>query len=160
MTQVESRAPRLANSGFSSLMAAVLEKRFPFRFQASGGSMSPFIRSGDIITIAPVRGAIHIGDVLAFRQLEGGQLRVHRVIARRTRAFLLRGDNGCHSDGWVTAEMILGRISRIEHKDRSVRFGLGPEKLFIALLSRLDLLRKIVRAACWLLRPVYKRSIV
>jgi len=157
MIQVEPRPRQLANIGLSSLMTAVLEKRLPFRFQASGGSMSPFIRNGDIITIAPVQGAIHIGDMLAFRQPECGQLRVHRVIARRSGAFLLRGDNGYHNDGWVTSERILGRISRIEHKDRSIRLGLGPEKLFIALLSRLGLLRKIVRPACWLLRPVYQR---
>lgn len=147
----------LPNSGFAELMTAVLDKGKPFRFQAAGASMSPFIRGGDVITIVPVQERIHLGWVLAFRQPESERLAVHRVISRGRSGFLLKGDNGCHRDGWVTREKIIGRVTRVEHRGREVRIGLGPERILIAGLSRLNLLRPLVFPVRWLLRPVYKR---
>ena len=97
----------LPNRGFAELMTAVLDKGKPFRFQAAGASMSPFIRGGDVITLAPVHDRIHFGEVLAFRQPENDRLAVHRVVGRGRRGFLLKGDNGCHCDGWVTREKIM-----------------------------------------------------
>ena len=147
----------LPNRGFAELMTAVLEKGKPFRFQAAGASMSPFIRGGDVITLAPVHDCIHFGEVLAFRQPENERLAVHRVVGRGRKGFLLKGDNGCHCDGWVTREKIIGRVTRVEHRGREVRIGLGLERTLIAALSRLGLLRPLVLPLRWLLRPVYKR---
>ena len=147
----------LPNRGFAKLMTAVLEKGILFRFQAAGASMSPFIRGGDVITLAPVHDCIHFGEVLAFRQPENERLAVHRVVGRGRKGFLLKGDNGCHCDGWVTREKIIGRVTRVEHRGREVRIGLGIERILIAGLSRLRLLRPLVFPVRWLLRPVYKR---
>ncbi|HNW61079.1 MAG TPA: S24/S26 family peptidase [bacterium] len=150
----------LPNHGFADLMTAVLEKGKPFRFQAAGASMAPFIRNGDVITIAPVVGRISIGEVLAFRRPDGGKLAVHRVVARSRQGLLLKGDNSCQSDGWVTPDSILGRVSRIEHRGHQVRIGLGPERHIIAWLSRRALLRPLLVPVSRLLRPVYKRFFV
>ncbi len=147
----------LPNRGFAELMTAVLDKGKPFRFQAAGASMSPFIRGGDVITIVPVQERIHLGEVLAFRQPESDRLAVHRVVGRGRRGFLVKGDNGCHCDGRVTREKIIGRVTRVEHCGREVRIGLGLERILIAGLSRLGLLRPLVMPFRWLLRPVYKR---
>lgn len=147
----------LPNSSFSELMIAVLEKGKPFRFQAAGASMSPFIRSGDIITIMPVSARIRPGDVLAFRQPEGDKLAVHRVIGLGRKGFLLKGDNGGHADGRVNRERIIGRVTRVEHRGREVRIGLGFERILIAGLSRLRLLRPLLFPVRWLLWPVYRR---
>ncbi|HPN35485.1 MAG TPA: S26 family signal peptidase [bacterium] len=140
----------LPNPEFAELMAAVLEKGLPFRFQAAGASMSPFIRNGDILTIAPFGGAIRPGDVLAFRHPENRRLTVHRVIGCRSSGYLFKGDNGCHSDGWATRGDIIGRVARVEHKGRRMRLGLGPERLVIAALSRAGLLRPLLVPAFFL----------
>jgi len=146
----------IPNIEFAALMAAVLEKGANFRFQAAGASMSPFIRSGDILTIAPLHGAIRPGDVLAFRHPENGRLVVHRVIASEENGFLLRGDNSSRSDGWTMREDIIGRVARVEHKGRPVRLGLGPERLVIAALSRARLLRPLLVPVFLLWRMIKK----
>ena len=147
----------LPNSSFSELMIAVLEKGNPFRFQAAGASMSPFIRSGDVITLTAVHDRIHFGEVLALRQTENDRLAVHRVIGLGRKGFLLKGDNGGHADGRVNRERIIGRVTRVEHRGREVRIGLRFELILIAGLSRLRLLLLLVFPLRWLLRPVYKR---
>jgi hypothetical protein len=156
MTTVEP-GKALPNKEFAELMAAVLEKGKPFRFQAAGTSMSPFIRCEDIITLSAVQGGIYAGDILAFRQPENGRLAVHRVIAVRHDSFLLRGDNAGSPDGWVPHDRIIGRVGRIEHRGRPVRIGLGWERLPIAWLSRLGLLRPLSITARQLLRPLSRR---
>lgn len=138
-------------------MAAVMEKGVPFRFQASGASMSPFIRSGDIITIAPLCEQPSLGAVVAFVNPDNHRLAVHRIVACRSGSYLLRGDNGCHSDGWVAQGDIIGRVIRVEHKGRRMRLGLGAERVFIAALSRVGLLRLLLMPVYWVWRVMKKR---
>ncbi|HQG44987.1 MAG TPA: S24/S26 family peptidase, partial [bacterium] len=145
----------LPNPEFAELMAAVLAKGTLFRFQASGSSMAPFIRGGDVLTFAPITKPPGLGEIAAFRQPVTGRLMVHRIIRRRQGLFLIKGDNSCHHDGWVPSENILGRVSRIEHRERTVRLGLGWERIPIAALSRLGLLWPLSQAMRRLLRPVY-----
>jgi signal peptidase I len=147
----------IPNRGFAELMTAVLAKGAPFRFQADGGSMSPFLRSGDIVTLVPVAAHIRLGEVVAFHQPGKEGWAVHRVVGRRQARVLLKGDNcGC-ADGWVEQARIIGRAGCIEHRGRRVRLGLGPERMLIALLSRLGLLRALMNPLRRLLRPFYKR---
>lgn len=147
----------LPNNGFAELMTAVLKKGKPFRFQAAGVSMCPFIRSGDVITIEPVPGLIHFGEVLAFRQPVTDKLAVHRVVGRGRKGLLLKGDNSCHCDGWVSLDKIIGRINKVEHRGRNVRIGLGRERILIAGMSRLKVLRPLICSFYRAFRPVYKR---
>lgn len=144
-------------AGFAELMTAVLAKGKPFRFQARGASMSPFIRSGDILTLVPVHRLIRCGEVIAFLRPDTARLTVHRVIGRGRKGFLLKGDNSGRCDGWVATDKIIGRVSRVERRGWRVRTGLGPERCVIAALSRLRLLRPLIFPVRWLLRLVYKR---
>ncbi len=144
-------------TGFTELMTAVLEKGKPFRFQAGGASMSPFICGGDILTIVPLHGPIRCGEVIAFHRPDTEKLTVHRVIGCGRKGFLLKGDNSGCSDGRVTRERIIGRVARVEHHGREVRIGLGFERILIAGLSRLRLLHPLIFSVRWLLRPLYKR---
>jgi len=144
------------------LMRAVLEKGRWFRFCAKGGSMSPFIRDGDVITVAPlqpVRSAVTsglspglgpgarscgIGQVVAFINPVNRRLVVHRTIGRRQSRFLIQGDNLSEACADVVGpEDILGRVVRIERGRRRVWLGLGLERYAIAILSRVRLLLPI-----------------
>lgn len=104
--------------------------------------MTPFIRDGDVITVAPLQLTLPcIGEVVAFVRPKEGNLVVHRVIARRGRTVLIQGDNGLdYADGLIPQENILGRVTRIERNGHNVWVGLGPERYLIAWLSRTTLL--------------------
>ena len=127
---------RISNPGFTELLKEVLLKGKPFRFQAAGYSMSPFIRSGDLITISPVSDPLRIGDIVAFINPCNNKLSVHRIISKVPNGYLLRGDNSPKEDGIVLLNEIFGRVIHIERNGRRVRLGLGSERIIIAFLSR------------------------
>jgi hypothetical protein len=124
--------------------------------------MSPFIRDGDVITIAPSgrkpkAPACGIGQVVAFVSPVNQRLVVHRIIGRHESRFLIRGDNlpGPVSD-MIRRSDILGRVVRIERGRKSVWLGLGPERYAIAVLSRTGLLLPVRWRASALTRLLRK----
>lgn len=101
------------------LLEAVHEKGASFRFQARGYSMTPAIRDGDIITVAPLKNIkIGRGDVLAFRHPSRPHMLVHRVLRKKSRYFI-KGDNTPEADGWIPAENILGIVTRVERQGKT-----------------------------------------
>jgi signal peptidase I len=143
----------MPNAAFAELMTAVLDKGAPFRFQATGFSMTPFIRSGDVITVAPTPARVRIGDVVAFQLPESGKLVVHRVVAVSRDGFTIKGDNSPLSDARVPAPSILGRVARVERGSKRVRFGSGVERVAVAYLSRRGWLTRIVWTTWRFVRP-------
>lgn len=135
----------MPNEKFAELMASVLHTGTPFRFQASGSSMDPFIKNGDMITVTPSSGKrARTGDVVAFLPPQG-RLAVHRVVRNSKEHILVKGDNSPQPDGWIGQAQILGSVTTIERLSRPVRFGLGSERRIIALLSRYNLLLPSIR---------------
>jgi signal peptidase I len=133
---VNSPAQTMPNAAFAELMAAVLARGTPFRFQASGFSMFPFIRDGDVLTIVTPPARLRVGNVAAFNSPCNQKLTVHRVVEVNATGYLLRGDNIPEPDGTVSHAEIIGRVIRIERRNRPVGFGLGIERIMIAFLSR------------------------
>lgn len=121
--------------------------------------MAPFIRDGDVITVAPSRNALpEVGEVVAFVRPGVEKLVVHRVIDRRTSVVIIQGDNSIENpDEVIPQENLLGTVIRIERKGRNVWLGLGLEKYAIAWLSRVRLLTPLsTRLAIWL-QPFTRR---
>lgn len=142
-------------------MQAVLAKGYPFRFQARGWSMVPFIRDGDVIVVTPFHDNKNpkIGEVIAFIHPEVGKLIVHRVIAKQDSAFFIQGDSILEqSDGYVPTNNLLGRVIRVERNGKSIWLGLGFERYLIAWLSRMRLLIPIFRQLSFLLNLVTKKG--
>lgn len=103
------------------LLLAVHEKGAVFRFRASGESMFPTIRNGDIITVSSPDGVHAVpGDIVAFRTPLGGKLAVHRVTGVRSGSFLIKGDNSLEPDGTIPRSDILGLVTRIERGGRPI----------------------------------------
>ena len=103
------------------LIEAVHEKGASFRFQASGHSMTPAIRDGDVITVSPLGEIVpRRGDVLAFRHPERPQMLVHRVLHAHPseKKFYIKGDGCPGADGWIPAENVLGLVTRVERGGR------------------------------------------
>jgi hypothetical protein len=134
----------------AGLFADLLSGGIPIRVRASGGSMFPFVRDGDVLTLVstPASGP-GLGDVVAFRCAHAGPLVVHRVVAKAGKGCVLKGDSYLpgQTDGLISKENLLGVVSRLERQGRPVRFGFGPERRLIALLSRWGWLLWLVRLA-------------
>jgi hypothetical protein len=133
----------LAGSDATQLAIDALRAGARVSLVATGHSMTPAIRGGDRLTIEPLWAAPRIGDVLA-GEIDG-RLVVHRVVARRRGGIELRGDVAPASDPPLPAEALLGKVVHVERGGRRVSFGLGPERVLQAWLSRCGLLRAAAR---------------
>lgn len=136
--RIEGGELPLSGKALWELMAAVLAKGRVFRFRARGWSMTPFIRDGDVICVAPfMEKPPAVGEIVAYTQPASEKLVVHRLVRRCGNAWLILGDNSTGAIGeWVPEASLLGRVIRIERDGKKVRLGLGPERYWIALFSR------------------------
>jgi hypothetical protein len=145
-------------SELTELLQATLQRRTPFKFRATGFSMAPFIREGDVITLSGFSDALPgLGDVVAFLHEGSEALSIHRIVGRQGDSYLIKGDNAIGTDGSIPRAKILGFVSRVERKGRKVLLGLGPERFLIALLNRQDLTIPLVRVALKLRHLFHKR---
>ena len=125
------------NYPVAGLMRDVLEKGRPFRYEARGTSMHPFIRDGDFVTVGPLSGGgPRTGDVVAFVHAATGGVRVHRIVRIDDGRYLLKGDNALVDDGLLAREAILGVVVRIERDGRTRRLGPALRSAALARLSR------------------------
>lgn len=123
------------------------------QYKALGGSMSPFIKSGDILVVEPDK-TICIGDVVLYKRDEC--FAAHRVVGRKKiqkdSFFLTKGDALRSYDSLVSPSEVLGKVvtvktrkGKIVKMDSFVRriFGLGIVILSLFLFPKiLPMLRK------------------
>jgi hypothetical protein len=151
---------KLSGSALVEILQAVLDKQVPFRFRAKGFSMTPFIKDGDVITVSPLTGVLPcLGDVVAFTQPETGRLAVHRIVGKKGRYFLLKGDNIYSGQDAVPQKNLLGFVKIVERNGKQVFLGLGPERFLIALLTRTGLLFRLLTPLRKLVRLFVKRTV-
>jgi signal peptidase I len=124
---------RLTPETLGELLERLLRDGWPVELAVTGASMTPCIRSGDVVTLQP-ETAPRRGDVIATRD-PASRLRVHRVIRIRERTLQTRGDAAASPDPETRADDVLGRVVSIERMGRRVRFGLGPGRGLLAALS-------------------------
>jgi len=150
----------LPGHAVAELMKAVFEKGLAFRFQAKGISMFPFIREGDKVTLVAAKsGGIKTGDVVAFFHPKSKTFTVHRIIKKKSRSYLVKGDHNSEADGAISESEILGRVIKIERGKKGNIFGIGPEKLLIALVSRSRLFSAVfLRLQKVYFQPLWTRS--
>ena len=85
------------------------------RFRPLGGSMIPFIRREDIVSISPGPGC-RLGDVVLWQA--GENLVLHRVVAKRKGRIITKGDSLSHLDAPVAPKQIRGRAILLERGGR------------------------------------------
>ncbi len=140
------RELKLDDKAFASLSAEILRQGDSFQFRAYGSSMAPFIRDGDLLTIAPVDAAgLEIGDVILHRALRD-QIVAHRIVGRTAAGGELlletRGDARLASDFPVPASGVLGRAVRVQRGGRERRLDRGPWRLAARFWIRVHPLRR------------------
>ncbi len=131
----------LSNLAQLELLRGFAERGKTLRTRVRGFSMAPFIRDGDIITVSAINGRTpKVGEVVAFIQPASGKLAIHRIIAHIGEDWLLRGDNSSEPDGIIRKEQLIGLVTGVESRGRTMRFGLGIERVIIAWVVRRNLL--------------------
>ena len=149
----------IAGKDLVEILRDVLTKGVPFRLQAPGFSMSPFIKDGDTLTVTPLPdGSPQIGDVVAFTRPGAERLVIHRVVRKKNGCFVIKGDNAPDTDGLIPGTNILGCVKKVERRGKKILFGLGLERFLIAFLSHrnflLPLIYLMAKLKCFLITEV------
>jgi signal peptidase I len=119
--------------------------------RVSGGSMTPWMRSGDFVFIRRFDFAkVSAGEVIVFQR--NGLVVVHRAIrclkaapSEKTASFLItKGDASDEMDAPVSAEEYLGRATRIHRGRRHIDLESFTQKLLGRLLARISPLSRVV----------------
>jgi signal peptidase I len=133
---ISSEELSLPQPAVVDLCKAILNKGAEFRFKASGFSMLPCIRSGDILTVSAFSGIpVKFADIVAFTHPVTEKLIIHRVLYKKKDTYLIKGDNIYIVDGFIPLNNIIGRITKIERGGKEIRLGMGLERAFFGFLS-------------------------
>ncbi len=124
----------LKREDFTSIAQEVLGRGKTFKFKAKGGSMSPFIRNGDILEIIPVKRKINLGDVVLYHSSYGNTV-VHRVIQRNKESIITKGDSVPSSDQPIFSKQVLGRVVAVEKNGWRIRLDTPVGRLLNILLA-------------------------
>lgn len=105
---------------FYDLYKGLLDKAESFRIQVKGGSMFPFIRSGDWIEVFPLKEPLSVtkGDVILF--VKEGCFYVHRLIKKKGGFFVTKGDFSSYEDGNITEKDILAKVLYVQRNNRKI----------------------------------------
>src|SRR5689334_10553461 len=103
---------------------ASLQSGHSVQVKPIGHSMQGKIGSGDLVTLEPCTlSDIEVGDIVLAR-IEGrrySHLVLHLVIDCQSDAFLIGNNHGRH-DGWIAAENIFGKVTKVQFSDVSTMF--------------------------------------
>lgn len=118
---------------FLDVSSELLARGYRVRFRAEGGSMHPTIRSGELITVAPVAPSeVKRGDIILYRLYRHRRgVIAHRVVGiertnRGVVRFVFRGDAaGCY-DAPVAADQVLGKVLAVDRA--GCRMGLRSRR--------------------------------
>lgn len=108
-------------SEFESLCRDIADKADVVRLQAKGGSMFPFIRSGDWVHVAlckSEKNGIKKGDIILFSIDKN--LYLHRVLRITNEGYIVKGDMSLGVDGIINIDDILGSVVSLRRGDNII----------------------------------------
>ena len=129
---------------------------------ASGYSMFPFLRKGDLLTVEPVpMETIKRGDIVVFEM--GEKWIAHRVINIKRESnklnFIPRGDTNLFCDLMVSKINYVGKIQKISRGENNIRLTTQKRKLWTASILNLGLSYNKIIIKCLYLSKVGNRII-
>ncbi len=135
------RPVHLDGEALAEIVHDLLARGDTVRMVAHGGSMSPWIRDGDVLTILPRSPGREprVGDVVAFRRPGGQRLVVHRLVSRVPGGWIARGDRCSAPDGFIPDGAILGTVDRVRYGSRRRILPRGFLGIALSSASRLAL---------------------
>lgn len=94
---------------FEEITSELLASGYGFRFQARGRSMFPTIEDGDMVHVRPLgERKLRTGDIVLVRVHQ--EFKAHRIVQKRGKRLVLRGDAGHDNDGTFVRDQILGLV--------------------------------------------------
>lgn len=99
------------------------------RLAPIGGSMYPFIRSGEAVLIDRASGrGLRYGDIVLYCNNEG-KVFIHRIVGVLRSGgdvrFIVKGDAAARPDNVVRDHEVLGRVVAVEKGNRTVNIDKG-----------------------------------
>ncbi|MBA7682712.1 hypothetical protein ES703_91064 [subsurface metagenome] len=143
----------LKRKDFASIAQGVLGRGRALRFKAKGGSMSPFIRNGDVVEAVPVKGRINLGDVILYHSSCGSPV-IHRVIQRNKESIITKGDSVPSSDQPVLFRKVLGRVVAVEKNDWCIRLDRPMVRLLNILLALISPFSSLIYPSLKFIKPL------
>lgn len=119
---------------FISIVQEVLGREKVLRFKAKGGSMSPFIRNGDVVEVVPLKGKTNLGDIILYHSSYDNSI-IHRVIQRGKESIITKGDSVPSSDQPIFSKQVLGRVVAVEKNGWRMRLDSPVGRLLNILLA-------------------------
>lgn len=122
-----------------------------------GPSMNPALKTGDILSIASYGSRkIRKGDIILFRNPEGEDTIVHRVLSVNSKGVRTKGDNNIEMDPWILQpDHIIGRVVSRKRNNNCARIHGGiPGGTFGFLMG---VLHKFNPTVSKILHPVYHK---
>jgi hypothetical protein len=136
---------------FSATVDSLIDAGLSVRFRARGNSMSPTIRDGEYLIVAPIAAAqVAVGDIL-FCDLRRGRI-AHRVCAIERQPdhsphFALYGDASLDGDPPVAAHQLRGQVVGVERDGARVSLKVSGGWLGRAVFMLALHLRRSLRVA-------------
>lgn len=99
----------MSQPDFAGLCVSLLAEGRTVRFRASGHSMAPAVRDGDLLTVAARKAeALEPGEIAFYRAGRG--LVAHRVMARVGGGLVCRGDAPSCAEERIAGKDVLGVV--------------------------------------------------
>lgn len=118
------------SSETAALFEEILNRGLSLRIRATGKSMSPFLKGGEILTIKKAPdSSFHIGDLIFFKTRYGSLL-LHRIIRKQYNDMVIlqtKGDAVPGADEPVSEDAILGKVCIIEKNF----FGMATKHVYM-----------------------------
>ncbi len=143
----------LKREDFTSIAHGVLGRGRALRFKAKRGSMSPFIRNGDVLEVVPSKGKINLGDVVFYCSSYGSPV-VHRVIQRNKENIITKGDSVSGSDHSVLFKHVLGRVVAVEKNGWRMRLDSPMVRLLNILLALISPFSSLIYPSLKFIKPL------
>lgn len=111
----------MALRAVDELAIEALRRHGRLSIKARGGSMTPFIRDGDIVVITNSRQMkVAVGDVVCY-ETHPGRLLLHRVVAHDRERWRVKGDALGFTEV-VEGAQLLGKVIVVERHGKVTRF--------------------------------------
>ena len=138
---------------FTSIAQEVLGRGRILKFKAKGGSMSPFIRNGDVVEVVPVKGKMNFGDIIFYRSSYGNPV-VHRVIHRNTESIITKGDSVPSSDQPIFSKQVLGLVVAVEKNGWCIRLDRPMVRLLNILVATISPFSSLIYPSLKFIKPL------
>ncbi len=132
-------------------------------FRIEGGSMRPFLRSGDTVLVKPAQAQdLRLGDVIVFDP-GGRSLIAHRIVQISAepdgQRYLTQGDATLVPDGWIQPEQVIGTVIARRRDQRNLRLDTPVRRWMTCWFTQiLQMVKLVYRSGQKLLRPGISKS--